>query len=32
MSTLTPFRADIKNILEQGICYTAWSKLRCRDD
>ena len=28
MSTLTPFHADIKNILEQGICYTVCSKLR----
>ena len=33
MSTLPPFHADIKNILEQAICYTVcsksnWSNLR----
>ena len=33
MSALTTFHADIKNILEQGICYTvccklSWSHLR----
>lgn len=27
MSALTPFHADIKNILEQGIFYTVCSKL-----
>jgi hypothetical protein len=27
MSALTPFHADIKNILEQAICYTVCSKL-----
>lgn len=26
MSTLTTFHTDIKNILEQGICYTLCSK------